>query len=739
MSDVNDCEYYDLLIVNESNVAKVTLYTYLPWLPFSVTSKIIQPNKKYFHREKRMFKFKLVANFDDERKKKEFPGPLEWVTHSLIRITISLECIEENLADYPQEKRICLREINLKNEIPNTSGKFNLYSILDLNMEVVRKLNKDDQKKAIKKAFNEKIKIWHPDKNFGNAEIAMQIISARETLLNDERRARYHNEADYDKGWLSPKRYKAIFWPDCYTEEQNEAFWRRIVMTAASLGLAIGGAFLTALTAGAAAPATVVCGAVFGAGFTGAGIQSLMHTITKESVVNGCDAKSWALKAGIGFMGGAVTGGAAVGITAGVVGLGSAALESGAVTFGQYAGIGAASGASGGVASSLASDTARKFVDGENVTWKEFLGHATIGAGIGAAAGALGGLATKGIVNHQTTAGSAVLEGEVVEQAAILTGARRFGYPVAQAIVRQLTERGVEEFAEMSAEFIEERLDDSVENKAPMEHVKNKAIKAAAKTVIYTSRDMGWACIKHAYYEREIMKKMKGERFETKNEEQKFRRAIRHKESVKNREHILTWKRAKGSGRYKPTAETDKPREQISQEKEEEEDDGCHVASEQGATQESQKATFRYISSRAWFSKMIVTFLFHGEEIKREVSGSGEIVKVPADARQVKVRFQVSRPSWGDIMKYDRFKKIWCKHDRVTDNDIMKPRCPIKKIRDGWQKIRKSLEPQICEPHVFYYEKPPVERTFSISGNLWWEAVTRVSDENDEETGEGID
>ena len=724
MSDVNDPEYNYLLIVNESNDAKVTLYIYRPRLPFSVTSKIIQPKKNYLHREKRMFRFKLVANLDDKREKKEFPGPLEWITHTLIRITISLECIEENLADYPLEKRICLRKMHLKDEIPNTNGQVNFYSILDLNMEEVRKKNIDDQKKAIKKAFNEKMKIWHPDKNFGDGEIAAQIIVAKETLLDDETRAQYHNKADYDKGWLSLKRFKAIFWPDCYSKKQYKAYWRRIGLGLLSFGMVLGGVVLTALTAGAAAPAAVVCGAIFGGGLTGAGIQSGLHTISKDSVVNEFDAKSWALKAGIGFMGGAVTGGAAVGITAGVIGIGSAALESGAVTLGQYAGIGAASGASGGVASSLASDAGRKFADGEEVTCKECLGHAAIGAVTGAVAGALGGLATKGIVNRQTTAGSAALEGEVVEQAAILTGARRFGYPVAQAITRQLAERGTEVLIGMPAEFIEERLDDSVENKAPMEHVKNGVIKAAAKTVIYTSRDMAWACIKHAYHERKIMKKMKGKRFETKNEKQKFRRAIRHKESVKNREHVLTWKRAKGSGSYEPIPETDKPREQISQtnratgnvpekeqdkkeeEKEEEEDDGCHVTRGEGEAQESQKATFRYISSGAWFSKMSVTFLFHDEEIKREVSGSEEIVKVPADARQVKVRFQVWRPVWGDIMKYDRFEKKWCKP---------------------------------YEPHVFCYEKPPLERTFTISGNLWWEAVMRVTDENGKETGEGID
>ena len=121
------------------------------------------------------------------------------------------------------------------------------------------------------------------------------------------------------------------------------------------------------------------------------------------------------------------------------------------------------------------------------------------------------------------------------------------------------------------------------------------------------------------------------------------------------------------------------------------------------ATEEPEETTFRYKSEGAWISKMVVTYLINGEEIKKEACGSGRIVRIPSDAKQVKVRFQVRRPFWGDIMKYDRSRKTWCKP---------------------------------YEPHVFCYKKPPIERTFTISGNLWWEAVMRVSNEYHEETGE---
>ena len=433
---------------------------------------------------------------------------------------------------------------------------------------------------------------------------------------------------------------------------------------------------LTALTAGAAAPAVVVCGAVFGGGLTGAGMLSGMDTISKKSFE--CNLKSWLLKAGFGFLGGAITGGAAVSITAGVVGIGSAALESSAVTFGQYAGIGAASGSVGGVASSLAIDAARKFVDGEEVTWKECLGPAFVGGIIGAVTGALGGLATKGIVNRQTTAGSVALEGEVVEQAAILTGARLFGYPLAQSITRKLTESGTEAVMGTAAGFIEERLDDSVENQHPMKHVKNGAIKVVAnvgKTMVSGAVEVAAASINHAKNELAIRKRMRGKTFETKNEKQKFRRTIRHTASVKNKEHVINWQSTKGSGGYERLAETHELCEEIPKNDDETsnvpdetersettvetnheiiEDDGSYGTSEEELAEDPQDGTIMYKSEGYWFSKMVVTYSLNGKENKQEVSGNGRKIKIPSGARQIEVRFQVRRPFWGDIMKYVR-------------------------------------------------------------------------------------
>ena len=112
--------------------------------------------------------------------------------------------------------------------------------------------------------------------------------------------------------------------------------------------------------------------------------------------------------------------------------------------------------------------------------------------------------------------------------------------------------------------------------------------------------------------------------------------------------------------------------------------------------------TIRYISEGFWFSRMVVSYILNGKPVEQVKRGNGSQIKITSNAKEIKVRFQVLRPPWGDISKYDRFKGCWC---------------------------------QPYEPHVFHYESPPT-RTFIISGPLYWEAVMGVNDEHHNETNE---
>ena len=783
---MSDEQYKSLLIVNESKDASITLYIYASWdfvCWMSFRSKIILPGGKYLYRSKNSFKFELVARFED-KSKQTLLKPRTWVADKLLKVTEDLRLTEGKLEDFPSEKRVCLRKLQRDKELNTTTGKRNLYAILGLDMDQIRHMPREEQREAIKKGFREQIKRWHPDKNFGDEDNAKEIIMAHEVLLDDELRARYHNEADYQKGWLSLSRWRAILKPERFTIEQQKAYKKRMIMFAASLGIILGGIVLTFFTAGLAAPAVVAAGGVLGGALTGAGIQSLQHTVNEKSVVTGeCDTKQWLLKAGIGFVSGAAIGGAAVGITAGVAGLGSSAMESAAVTTGQYMGIGAGTGAVGGAVSSIASDAGRKFVDGEEVTLKQGAFRVAFGASIGAVAGIAGGAVSKAFVGGQSSAATANLKAEVGEQIAILTGARRLANVLTRNIPRALTESGTEAVMGTAAQFVEERLDDSVENQSPGQHLVRGASNFTFNALKVGLRDTSTGLFSHATNEIIVSKRVKKYSNDDKSVRLGNKKVERLKLSLEKNEHLVKYKESSCSATYQPLEseelsedetysrsmfrnykETDVPSEQIDPPRANEYvnpvvniDGGVGVNDSRGQVKHerfeenkehlikwgksacsptdqllesdellvnetsplpavSEEACIldkresdpledmkiKYISEGAWISKMIVSFFLNGKKTTQQVRGSGKFVTIPSYARGIEVKFQVRRPFWGDVMKYNRFKKAW-------------------------------LRPY--EPHVFRYDKP-ANRTFTISGNLWWEAVMGVTNEYHEETKE---
>ena len=756
---MSDEQYKSLLIVNESKDASITLYLYssgdfLYLISFS--SKIILPGQKYLYRSKDSFKFKLVARFED-KSKQTLLKPRTWVADKLLKVTEDLRLTEGKLEDFPSEKRVCLRKLQRDKELNTTTGKRNLYAILGLDMDQTRQMLREEQRETIEKGFREQIKRWHPDKNFGDEDNAKEIIIAHEILSDDEMRARYHNEADYDKGWLSPSRWRAIFNPERFTVEQKKTYEKKMIMFALSLGITIGGIVLTAVTAGLAAPAVVTVGGVLGSAMIGAGLQSLQHTVNEKSVVTEeCDTTKWLVKDGIGFVLGAVIGLAAVGITAGVAGLGKRAMESAAVKMGQYMKIGAGTGAAGGAVSSVASDAGRKFVDEEEVTLKQAVCRVALSASIGAVAGTAGGAITKALVSGETSATTANIKVEVGEQIAILTGARRLVKVLAKNIPRALTKSGTEAVMQTAGQFVVERLDDSVENQSLGQHL----VKGARKTPKVGVRESVTGLLSEAKNKIKVSKRVKKYSNDDKSGRLGNKRVERLKISLENNEHLVKYEESSCSATYQPLVPSEQmdptsaneyvnpvvdidgevglndSRGQVKHERFEENkehliklgESACSptnqplesdqllenetsplpVVSEEACVLEKRESDQRedikikYISEGAWISRMIVSFFLDGKKTTQQVSGSGKFVTIPSRARDIEVKFQVRRPFWGDVMKYNRFREAW-----------FRP----------------------YEPHVFRYDKP-TNRTFTISGNLWWEAVMGVTNEYHDETKE---
>lgn len=581
-----------LLIINESDKAHVTLNLYVTWdvvcwLPY--TSKTIRPNTKFLHSSDRDCKFELVARFKDKRPKKVLLlKPQQWVEDKVIRISNSLDIKEDDLVNYPEEENECRRKMNRDEELGSLDRGRNLYNILRLDMEEVRAMSKEKQDEEIRTAFIRELGIWHPEFNDdGDEAIAREVIMAYDVLQDREKRARYNNMADYDNGWLSVKRFKAVFCPECETMEQRLAWIKRMGLLALSAGLTIGGIVGVVLTAGFSSPLLVTSIAT--------GLYSLQQTISREAIADGCDVHKWLMNTGIGVLLAAVPGGAAIGV---------ALLESAALKVGECLACRAGIGALSGALASLVSDAKKKFVDGQDVTFKQAMGHAAAAAAAGSAAAMAGIGVAKAMASNLNAATSANLVGATEEPVCQPSEAKR----LAQRIPSPLAEKGTKVVIEKAAKLTEEQLDYSVESGTPEDEEHQGALT------------------------------------------QEWRDAISKAISEKKVDGFV-----------------------------------------------------RYISRGYWlWSKMIVSFSVNGEEITKEVRGSGKHINIPYNARKIKVRFKVWRPPWGDISKYDRFQKCWCKP---------------------------------YEPHVFQYETPPI-RTFTIGGVLYSEAVTRVTDEHSSEMNE---
>lgn len=436
-----------LVIRNESAKAQVNLNLFTTWdvvcwLPY--TSKTIEPNTKFLYSSDKDCKFELVARLEDKQPKKILLKPQQWIEDRLIRITDSLDIEVDNLAKYPQEKKECIRKMQRDEELESHGEGRNLYNILRLDMGQVRAMSKEEQDKEIRTAFIRELRIWHPEFNDdGDKGIVREVIMAHDILQDREKRARYHNIADYDSGWLSVKRFKAVFWPECETIEQRLAWIKRMGLLALSAGLTIGGVVGVVLTAGFSSPWFVT--SIMG------GLHSLQQAISKEAIADGCDVKKWLIKTGIGYILAVMPGGTAIGV---------ALLESTALKVGEFLVCRAAIGALGGAVPSLIFDASKKFVDGQDITCKQVIGHAAVAATAGAVAAMTGVAVTRAMAGNKTASVSATLEGAIGEPAPQQSEVRS----LAQRSASPLAAKSAKVVIETAADFTEKHLEDSMEN-----------------------------------------------------------------------------------------------------------------------------------------------------------------------------------------------------------------------------------------------------------------------------------
>ena len=444
-----------VLIINDSADASVTVNLFvtwdaLCWLPY--TSKTIKPNTKFLHSTDKDCKFQLVARFKDKRSREILLKPQQWIEDRFIKVSdspCSLEVVEDDLAKYPQEKKEYLRKMQRDEELESHGGGRNLYNVLRLDMRQVRAMSKEKQDEEIRTAFIRELRIWHPEFNDDADEgIVREVIMAYDILQDREKRARYHNMADYDSGWLSVKRFKAVFRPECETIEQRLAWLKRMGLLALSTGLTIGGIVGVVLTAGFSSPWLAPSA-------TG-GLCALQQSISKEGIADGCDIKKWLMKTGIGYLLAVMPRGAAIGV---------ALLESTALKVGEFLVCRAAIGALGGAVPSLISDASKKFVDGQDVTWCNVMSHAAVAATASAAAGMTGLAVTRAMARNKAASVSATLEVAIGDPASQPSEVKRLAQQSASPVAATIAKVVIE----TAADVTEKHLEDSVESEIPDE------------------------------------------------------------------------------------------------------------------------------------------------------------------------------------------------------------------------------------------------------------------------------
>ena len=488
-------------------------------------------------------------------------------------------------------------------------------------MDKVRAMSKDEQDKEILRAFLREIQILHPEHNEdGDTEIVLELILAYDTLKDREKRARYNNLADYDKGWLSGKRFKAVFWPDCETMAQRLAWLKRMGLLALSAGLAVGGIVSVVLTAGFTSP--LLSCTIMG------GIDSLRECISKEAVVDGCDVGKWLMSTGVGYLLAFLPGGAAIG---------AALLESAALSVAELTGIRIAISAGCAIVSSLGADAKKRFIDGEKITVKQALGHAACKCATAVAATLAGGAAAAKAMRHstQTTSKAANLVQEVkdtVEKASPLPATNIQPAietaSVKSSIIPSNLVGAADEIGEQSPSVTEQA-------KRLLKHTPvAPLIKGVTKAMITQAGEFAEKHLDDVDEFQETISSLP-------LYEVVIEKALELSDNLENLssegEDIPV-----GSECTREAVDTRGPKK-------------CKNL-------KTKSGIFKHISKGWWYngsSKMVVSYLLYGQRFTREVRGNGKQIEIPCLAKKIDVHFEIFGLTWRTISRYDRFKRCW--------------------------------------------------------------------------------
>ncbi|XP_028415057.1 uncharacterized protein LOC114538145 [Dendronephthya gigantea] len=657
-----------ILVCNRS-AHDVTLYIPKKFTKrhFLSESIIVDRGESYLFQSEEVFRFELTARVDGKNMKTIEPIRM-WEKDIMLCVSGNHEPKVDDKEIELKDKQICMRRQNMKKDV-SASGTKNLYQVLGLTMKEMRMNSFEEQNRIIKEAYHSQLRRWHPDKNPENGDnaICQEIINAYSILKDPNTRAAYNNIVDFDEGGLS--QVKALFKPKSYRPDRARPFKRRwnkkrIGLSFLSVLFVAGGAGLTFLTAGMAAPAVL---GVVTASLMGAGISSGLRTITRQSVEHGCSFRDYLISLVVGAVGGAVIGAGIAGIAGILGGAAKLAFKAAQLSLEKQISMRMVTTAFRGFITSLTNNLDAILAGGPKTTWKQFILHILFDALLGGIAGVPGGL-TENMLQDVVTAEEALSAIETIS-----TDARNS--------VEELTTIATKTFTDV----LEERLNHDVENKAIVSHIKCAAKKAA----------MAVGKNSAIFVAKAAKKGFEGGKTTRINDESNNQ----NEENEENEENIVN-----------PTPDVKGPHNTAKSAKfgrkegidatasngvGKEGDDSNNETKEANGEGKVKHFGLKYISEGSWLSKMLVDYEKDGEKKHCEGKGSGSLIWIPSNATNIKVRFQVMRGPgvWCDVKKYN-----------FAD--------------DHWEKP--------IQTHIFEYNKPR-SLTYTLAGKLYHEVVKNVS------------
>ena len=319
------------------------------------------------------------------------------------------------------------------------------------------------------------------------------------------------------------------------------------------------------------------------------GFDSLRETISKEAVLNGRDVHKHLISTGAGYLLAFVPGGAAIG---------ASLVQSTALSASEFLGIRIAITTGCSIVKSLGTD-AKSFMDGGKITAKQAICHAAC---------------------HCTAAVAAILTEHAIPKNMSLGTAAETINSNPEIVAEEIGEQGLADQAKSSLfERIPVPLAKSV-TKVMTE--KTGQLLTGEKHSDETEADLPEAEI-FSLLDDVVLEKA----FELK--------ALAEKSLQHDNVEDLSFEESNVDG------------SECTQD-----DAEVHLTDEQS----NNGGMVMYLSNGWWYSglsKMIVSYLLNDKELTKKVRGNGKQVKIPYNAREMKVRFKIWRPTsgWGDVFK----------------------------------------------------------------------------------------